>query len=158
MSGKRQQSSRRLHPGRTVRMKLERLYPPLREMADTVLDEHGVEEAEISLTFVGRDLIRRLNSRYLGRSGMTDVIAFGLSEPGEPDGPLVGDIYICVPRAASQARRLGLSLESELIRLAAHGLLHVLGYDHENTNEREEMFALQEALVDRFLPRVPSLS
>lgn len=123
-------------------------------MTDEILDSHGIGEAEISLTFVGRDRIRKLNSDYLGRRGVTDVIAFDLSGPRSEGEPVVGDIYVCVPRAAQQAASLGLSLEDELIRLAAHGLLHVLGYDHEERDDRERMFALQEAAVDRYLARV----
>lgn len=135
-------------------MKLEGLYTPLRKMITEILNSHKVRRCEISLTFVGEDKIRSLNREYLGRSGVTDVICFNLSEQDRIDseGPLLGDIYICLTRAREQAEELGLPLEEELIRLAAHGVLHLLGYDHENEKDARRMFKLQEEAVGKYYP------
>ena len=137
-------------------MRLEGLYSPLRKMLIELLSSHGVTESELSLTFVGRDRIRRLNRQYLGRDRVTDVIAFDLSgDQGKAgDRPLVGDIYVCVARAASQAKERDLSLEEELFRLAAHGALHLLGYDHERPGQARRMTQLQEKVIKNYFPTI----
>jgi probable rRNA maturation factor len=146
----------KLHLNRTVRKPLEEMYAPLSKMAAGILSTQNMEKAEISLTFVGRDKIRALNHIYLGRDMVTDVIAFDLSN-GEKTASrkkgrktLVGDIYICLPRASKQAAFHGVPEEEELARLAAHGVLHVLGYDHRNSHESRRMKMLQEEAVEKF--------
>ena len=141
--------------GKTVRMKLEGLYTPLRKIITEILSSHKIRRCEISLTFVGENKIKSLNRKYLGRSGITDVISFNLSDGNriDSDSPLVGDIYICPARARKQAEDLGLPLEEELIRLAVHGVLHLLGYDHENQRDARRMFELQEEAVGKYYPR-----
>ena len=80
--------------------------------------------ARVDVTLVSGAAMRRLNRRATGRRGLTDVISFTLPQP---DGTLLGDVYIC-PEAAR--RFAGRGVEEELTRLAVHGTLHVLGYDH----------------------------
>lgn len=118
-------------------------------MISRLVRSRGIIEAELSITFVGQLLIRRLNREYLGHDRVTDVIAFNLSEPGE--SPFLGDIYICVPRARQQARWYGSGAEEELARLCAHGTLHLLGFDHEETEQAGQMNELQEECVKIFL-------
>jgi len=116
-----------------------------------------VKQAEISLTFVGAKRIRKLNREYLGRDRATDVLSFDLSGEGlvsesipDADSPLVGDIYVCVPRAIKQAADYGIPPEEELFRLAVHGLLHLLGYDHKDDDNSRRMNRLQEQLVNKY--------
>ena len=118
-------------------------------MVSRLVSSQGITEAELSITFVGNVRIRRLNRDYLVRNRVTDVIAFNLSEAGEL--PLLGDIYICVPRSRQQARWYGSGPEEELARLCAHGVLHVLGFDHEEPSMAARMNALQEECVREFL-------
>jgi probable rRNA maturation factor len=89
--------------------------------------------------------ITALNLRFLDAPGPTDVLAFSLGDRAE----LIGDIYVGFEQAARQAAELGVSLQEELVRLAVHGTLHVLGYDHPQDEARAEspMFVLQESLV-----------
>lgn len=110
-----------------------------------VLDNQGVEEAEISLTLLDDEGITALNRQYLSRDRTTDVIAFALGG-GEA---VLGDVYLGLDQARRQAEEVGVTLEEELVRLAVHGTLHVLGHDHPEGPERMEspMFALQEELV-----------
>ena len=110
------------------------------------LEAEEVERGELSLTFLDDAGITSLNREHLGRDRTTDVIAFALHEAGEP--PL-GDIYVGYDQARRQSEELGVSLEEELLRLAIHGTLHVLGYDHPEGEGRTEspMFRRQEALV-----------
>ncbi|MBI4512911.1 MAG: rRNA maturation RNase YbeY [Gemmatimonadetes bacterium] len=100
----------------------------------------------VSVTFVSRREIAALNRRFLGRRGATDVIAFTLRMPG---GGRAGDMYICPDVAHDSARRFGVALRQELLRLVVHGTLHVLGYDHPEGrgHERSGFFRAQERIV-----------
>lgn len=94
-------------------------------------------DGELALVLGGEAAVRRLNARYRGKDRPTDVLSF----PGPGGGEGLGDVIISVPTAAANARRLGRTLLQELDVLALHGLLHVLGYDHETddgTMERLE--------------------
>jgi len=102
--------------------------------------------ASISVTFLGRDAMRRLNAEHKGRDEPTGVIAFTL--PG-PRGERVGDVYICpwVARREAAARRI--PARQELIRLLVHGTLHVLGRDHPDAGrEGSAMWRRQERYVE----------
>jgi len=115
-----------------------------------VLRAEGVAGAEVSVALLGDAGITGLNRQYLQQDRPTDVIAFALNGPGEP--PL-GDVYLGVDQALRQAGEYGASPADELLRLAVHGTLHVLGYDHPEGEERtgSEMFQRQEALLRDFL-------
>jgi probable rRNA maturation factor len=92
---------------------------------------------EVSVVLAGDRLLQRLNRDFRGKDRPTDVLSF----PGAGAGEGLGDVVISVPTAARSARRLGHSVPRELEILALHGLLHVLGYDHETddgTMERLE--------------------
>lgn len=116
----------------------------------TVLSSEAAGAAELSVAFVGDAEIERLNLEYLSHEGPTDVISFPLSRP---DQPVVGDVYIGADQARRQADELGVPLAEELLRLAVHGTLHVLGYDHPEGADREgsEMYVRQEALLAEIL-------
>ena len=113
------------------------------------LSAEGQSAGEISLTLLGDDAVRELNKGYLGKDHPTDVISFSLGDGAE----LLGDIYVGMPQARRQAAELGVDLNEELVRLAIHGVLHVLGHDHPEGPERERcpMYALQEAYLKSIL-------
>jgi probable rRNA maturation factor len=115
-----------------------------------VLRAEGVDQAEISVALVGDAEIAALNQEYLDHEGPTDVISFHLHDAGEP--PL-GDVYVGVEQAARQAAGFGAPADEEVLRLAVHGTLHVLGYEHPEGEDRADspMFARQEALLREFL-------
>ncbi len=119
----------------------------------TVLRSEGVEAAEVSVSLLDDAGMAALNARYLDREGTTDVIAFSLGDDG---GEPVGDVYLGAEQAARQAAEHGIPLEEELVRLAVHGTLHVLGHDHPEGPERTEsaMFRRQEELVRAILDAV----
>lgn len=104
--------------------------------------------ATLSVTFLGRDAMRRLNARYLGQDRPTDVIAFAL--PG-PAGALAGDVYLCPWVAARSARMHRVPLRQELLRLVIHGTLHVLGWEHPEGVDRtgSPMWRRQEHYLGR---------
>lgn len=103
--------------------------------------------AVVSVTFVGRDGMRRLNARYKKLDRPTDVLAFTLRPPR---GPRLGDVYVCAWAAKRAAREHGIPLRQELIRLVVHGTLHALGRDHPEGpgRMRSAMWRRQERYVE----------
>lgn len=110
------------------------------------LRAEGHAEGEVSVAFLDDAEITSLNREYLDHDRPTDVISFALHGEGEP--PL-GDVYVGVEQALRQAEELGVDPREELLRLAVHGTLHVLGYDHPEGEERveSEMFRRQEEIL-----------
>jgi probable rRNA maturation factor len=109
-----------------------------------------VRNAMVSVTFVGETAIARLNEKYLGHSGPTDVISFSFERSGS-SSPVVGDIYVCPRVAAGNAKRLRIPLKRELARLVVHGSLHLAGLDHPEGARRTQspMWQKQERIIDR---------
>lgn len=123
-------------------------------MARQVLAWEGADGTRVDLTLLDAPTMRRLNRRATGRRGLTDVIAFSLPQA---DGSLVGDVYLC-PEAATRyvagsGRREAGGVAAELVRLAVHGTLHVLGYDHPEGAGRtgSPMWRKQERYIRRLL-------
>jgi probable rRNA maturation factor len=105
----------------------------------------------ISLHLVGDETIRALNAEHRGTDAHTDVLSFPLHDPSgmrfvlPPDQPAnLGDVVVSYPRAIAQAEEFGHSPERELGYLVAHGVLHVLGYDHEEEADRRHMRQREE--------------
>ncbi|HEY8463134.1 MAG TPA: rRNA maturation RNase YbeY [Bacillota bacterium] len=116
-------------------------------------------EAEVSLVLVDNDYIQELNLEYRGVDQPTDVLSFALEEADEAPElhseeelpKLLGDIYISVERAREQAESYGHSLERELAYLATHGLLHLLGYDHQTSETKQVMRQAEERIMQEFM-------
>jgi probable rRNA maturation factor len=139
-------------------------------LARQVLGARGIKgETEVSLLFVDEDAIAALNEQFLGKTGPTDVLSFPIEdEPGptgrSPDfggsGPgtsaeegvltLLGDVVICPEVASRNAMEHEVSLDDEVALLVVHGLLHLLGLDHENEAEAQRMEAIEQQLLARF--------
>jgi probable rRNA maturation factor len=120
----------------------------VRRVVDVVLRSER-RDALISITFLGRDSMRRLNAEHKGHNYPTDVLTFSLTDPG---GRSVGDIYICAWVARREARARAIPLREELIRLVIHGTLHALGRDHPEGagRTRSAMWRRQERYVEGF--------
>lgn len=95
----------------------------------------GCDSIELSILFTGDEQITELNRYYLGRDGPTNVLAFPMSEgrPTNVDSGMLGDIVISVDTAIHEAKKVGEPLKDTIYRLLIHGLLHLLGYDHERS-------------------------
>jgi probable rRNA maturation factor len=140
------------------------------KLAEAVLADEGVRgETEVSLLFVDETAISDLNARFLGKDGATDVLAFPIDEePAEsgrsPDsggtGPgftvepeevptLLGDVVICPAVAHRNAPDHAGNYDDEIALLVVHGLLHLLGLDHEDPDEADAMEAKERALLAR---------
>lgn len=119
----------------------------------TIRMSDGSEEAEVSLVLVDDQRIHALNLEYRGVDRPTDVLSFALQEEmeGEPEievvDEMLGDIVISVERARNQAKEYGHSFEREIVYLAVHGTLHLLGYDHEEENNKQEMRNKEEEVM-----------
>lgn len=108
--------------------------------------------AEVSVTFCDNEYIKKLNSRFREKDSATDVLSFPMYDfddeaepPIDPDGSLsLGDIVISLERAAEQAREIGNSFHREVAFLAIHSTLHLLGYDHERSEDDEEAQCLAQ--------------
>lgn len=142
-------------------------------LAENVLADEGVRgETEVSLLFVDEQAIADLNSRFLGKEGPTDVLAFPIDDepapggrsPDEggtgPGGPLaseeeeipvlLGDVVVCPTVAERNAAEHGVTVDDEVALLVVHGLLHLLGMDHLESAEAERMEQRERELLARF--------
>ena len=113
--------------------------------------------AELSVLVVDVAAMSTLHKQWMDLDGPTDVMSFPMDslddKPGlesEPGPALLGDVILCPEVAATQAAEAGHSAESELFLLTVHGVLHLLGYDHEEPEEEREMFGLQDRLVNEW--------
>lgn len=132
-----------------------------------VLDRMGIDPlAELSLVLLDADAMTALHVQWMDLPGPTDVMAFpmdgaeGLSDRVDPSAPpgtdeeageaMLGDVVLCPAVAADQATSAGHSTEAELHLLCTHGILHLLGYDHAEPEDEQEMFELQARLLDEW--------
>jgi Predicted metal-dependent hydrolase len=118
----------------------------LSKIAHRALEVLGLSKVELSIVLVSDAQIKRLNKLYRNKDKPTDVLSFPIGEKVE-DWLILGDIVISVDTARRQAQELGHSLEEELKRLLVHGLVHLLGYDHELGGEEEKKFFELEEFV-----------
>ena len=116
----------------------------LTSLAQTSMRAEGVGDAELSVSLVTAEEMAILHERYMAESGPTDVLSFPMDEVGDEaatSGPrILGDVVICPEFASRNSSDLG----SEMRLLLVHGMLHLLGYDHEREQDRAQMWALQE--------------
>ncbi|MBI2057536.1 MAG: rRNA maturation RNase YbeY [Candidatus Yanofskybacteria bacterium] len=114
--------------------------------------ELGLEDKNlgISLNLVGERKIREQSKKYLGKDKPTDVLSFPLSKvsPDDKGLVLIGDIFICPTFAKRRAKRENVNIKSNMAWLTVHGLLHLLGYDHESSEkDRKEMEKLENKIL-----------
>jgi len=108
-------------------------------------------ECELNLVFVDIEEMTELHIKWMNESGPTDVLSFPMDLPETTNEAVtLGDIVIAPVIAAEQAATAGHSINHEIFILAAHGLLHILGYDHATAAEEKIMFDLQEDLVKKY--------
>jgi probable rRNA maturation factor len=118
----------------------------LKRVARELLSAAGEKEASLSLWIVGDEKMRELNRAHRGKDKATDVLSF--PQGGAPEG-LLGDVVISEDTAKRQAAEYDAPLQREAERLLIHGILHLLGYDHERPGERKRMRAEERRLAER---------
>lgn len=114
------------------------------------LDYEGKEgHSEVSVTFTDNEGIRAINREYREKDAPTDVLSFPLFEEGADGTRMLGDIVISLEKCRAQAEEFGHSFERECAFLTVHSTLHLLGYDHVNSEEEDkDMRKRQTAIVD----------
>lgn len=132
----------------------------LHDCAAWVMQEMRVHpEADLTITVIDEAAMEVLHVKWMDLPGPTDVMSFPMDElrPGregvDPEEGILGDIVLCPTVAAKQAAEAGHTPAEELLLLTVHGILHLLGFDHAEPEERKEMFGLQRTLLLTFLAR-----
>ena len=127
----------------------------VRRAAYKVGELYGLDNAEVSITFTDNKHIHEINREYRKVDRPTDVISFALNEGDEPliegGAPInvLGDIIISVEKAVEQAKDYGHSVEREVAFLTVHGMLHLLGYDHMEEEDRKEMRQEEDFVMEK---------
>ena len=121
-------------------------------LADFSLNSMGIHpDSELSISIVDEEEMGSLHMQWMDEPGPTDVLSFPMDEMkpySATTGPgILGDIVLCPEFAVEQARTAGHSLQEELELLTVHGVLHLLGFDHRESDERKIMFAKQDELL-----------
>jgi probable rRNA maturation factor len=135
---------------RLTELKIERT-------ARRILDALGYPEAQLSILIVNDDQIAELNRRYLNHAGPTNVISFPMQEGPFSDitPDLLGDVVISVDTAHREAEEAGMAMQERLNQLLIHGILHLVGYDHVNSNqEAKAMERKSNELIKRIQKEV----
>lgn len=125
----------------------------LKELVSYALKKEEANNVVFSIVFVNDDEIHQLNKQYRNIDRATDVLSFAFEDNDDLDNEeirVLGDIYISLDKAHSQALDYGHSYLRELSFLTIHGILHLLGYDHIEPEAEKIMFARQEAILDEF--------
>lgn len=123
----------------------------MKKVLKIAIKEEELKDVEFNVILVDNNYIHELNKNYRKIDRETDVITFALEdneEVNEEEHRLLGDIYISVDKAKSQALEYGHSFKREICFLAVHGFLHLLGYDHMNKHDEEIMFSKQELILN----------
>ena len=118
------------------------------QWAAAALQGHG--EAELVIRLVDLEESRRLNEQFANRNKPTNVLSFPASLPPSIHLPLLGDIVICAPLVEREAEEQNKSMLAHWAHLTIHGILHLLGHDHQSDEEAAKMEALETGLVQSF--------
>ena len=119
-----------------------------------VLSRIGRKGEDVSVHCIGDRRSQTLNRHYRGKDRPTDVLSFAAEEGSVLKRKLsydLGDIFICIPQIRRQAKQYNISRQEEMIRMLAHGVLHLAGHDHIHEKEAKIMFGIQEEIVRKFL-------
>ena len=128
-------------------------YEEIENYVKYLVKELKLDNCMFNIIFITNEEIHKINKEYRKVDRPTDVISFALEDNKDieyKDFRLLGDIYISVDRAIEQARDYNHSLKRELCFLSTHGILHLLGYDHETKEDEEEMFTKQKELLEKY--------
>jgi rRNA maturation RNase YbeY len=124
----------------------------IHDWAVAVLTFQGQKDVELGLVFVNDRVIRRYNRQYRGKDAATDVLSFSMMEGAVVSGrPLLGDIMISLERADKEAHLFERELAGQVLFLLIHGILHLLGYDHERSRNDEIKMQRQEKRLLQYL-------
>lgn len=129
----------------------------LTALAGRILQSVGESHALLSLEIVGDVRMRRLNRTFRQRDTTTDVLAFATREGPGPPSALLGDVVISLPQAIRQSHRHQRGIDHEIVVLLIHGILHLCGYDHEQSEQEARRMSRREQAVLNAVGRIPRL-
>jgi len=123
----------------------------LKQVALVLLRLAKREDAELSLALIGNAEMQQLNARYRHKDYPTDVLSFPAASNLPTDTPLLGDVIISIDKAAEQAKEQRRTLDQEIVTLLIHGIVHLLGYDHERSAKDARIMTRMEKKMARQL-------
>ena len=125
----------------------------VKKLLNYALNYLEIQNSIFNIIIVDEEKIQLINREYRNKDSVTDVISFALEDDDtfiKTDMRILGDIYICLKRAKDQSIEYGHSFLREISFLTIHGLLHLLGYDHMNSDDEKVMFELQERILSEY--------
>ncbi len=131
----------------TVRTKLHS--SSIRKAVEFIARHEPRVRGAVEIQLIGERYMQKLNHRFRGQNRVTDVLSFSWREDTQWQGNHLGQLYLCPKYIQRQAKRFGVTPTEEFLRTLVHGLLHLIGYDHQTAQEARRMFSVQERLVDR---------
>lgn len=149
-----------LNRQRKIRVSTDRLAREVRGILRALYEDrrlrkfNNLSSIEVSVVLVGERKMRELNARYRGKDSVTDVLSFSVADDKSYlEGLYLGEIIICPAKAKEQSKLYRVTLWQELRRLLIHGVLHLLGYDHERSaKEQRKMRNLEEKILSQLKP------
>lgn len=126
-------------------------YDYLTKLIEKIIFQFNLDNGLFSITFIDDEKMQELNKNYRNIDSTTDVLSFAFEDNQRikyNEFRVLGDIYISIPKMKLQAKEYSKTEKEELSFLVIHGILHLLGYDHNNKRQEKIMFELQEALLN----------
>lgn len=117
-------------------------------IAEVLKEEEIDENVQVSISFVGDEEIQRLNKDFRGVDSSTDVLSFPMDDEFQIEETMLGDVIINTKRVLEQAKEFGHSNTRELSYLTVHSILHLLGYDHMEDEDKEIMRSKEKSIMD----------
>lgn len=123
----------------------------LQKAADeTIRTVHQDNEVDLTIALEGNEMLHKLNRQYRHIDAATDVLSFPSNEiDPDSDNIYIGDVIVSYPQAVMQAKESGHSVNAELQLLVVHGILHLFGYDHTTSEEKNKMWGIQNAILEQ---------
>jgi len=133
----------------------------LRQRAEQILQDLGcADDSILSVTVVDSEVMAEINLTYRGKEGPTNVLSFRQKEAGLSSGDpnLLGDVVICWDRVVSDSQSLGYTMEEMFMYLLIHGILHIVGFDHDSSGHAQTMENKVNQIFEKFFPSADDLS
>jgi probable rRNA maturation factor len=115
----------------------------IKKVVEKFLKKYNKQNLDISIAFVGDRKIKDFNNKYRNKNQITDILSF------EGDDELLGEIIINLQQIKRQAKRIGHSVQDELVFILVHGLLHLVGYTHETEKKKDDMIKIAEEFINK---------
>jgi len=119
------------------------------EVVNLIAKKEKKVKGELEINVVGNSFIKKINKEYRGINKETDVLSFAWSEDKFIKSDFLGQIYISYPKIKDQARINKITIKEEFVRMITHGVLHLVGYDHDVKSRSDKMFKIQEEVVKK---------